>query len=110
MEEQTTTTTQEEEQETTTTTTMEQEEETTTTSCNSLTISFSTSEHEALPDNSENVIHQLFSELGCNLDYTPTSGFQCFTMGLQFAAALWFIWWFVKFLFSILRELFSNKG
>ena len=43
---------------------------------------------EALPDNSENVIHELFYELGVNLDYTPVNGFQCFTMALQFVAVI----------------------
>lgn len=62
----------------------------------------------ALPDNSENIIHQLFKELGCDLDYTPTSSFQSFTMALQFCAALWFIWWFVKLIYSVMREMFKG--
>lgn len=53
--------------------------------------------------NVENIIHQLFSELGVNLDYVPANEWECFTMALQFLAALWFIWWFVKFLFTLLR-------
>lgn len=72
----------------------------------------SSSEHdtiELLPDNSENIIHELFYELGVDLDYTPVNGFQCFTMTLQFLAALWFIWWFVKYLFSVMRSFFSSR-
>lgn len=65
---------------------------------------------ESLPDNSENIIHELFAELGVNLDYTPVNHFQCFTMSLQFIAALWFIWWFVKYLFSVLRSFLSPRG
>ena len=56
----------------------------------------------------ENVIHQLFSELGINLDYVPQTDFECFLMTLQFLAALWFIWWFVKYLFTILRGFFRG--
>lgn len=59
---------------------------------------------EALPDQSDNIIHELFSELGVNLDYTPANNYQCFTMTLQFIAALWFIWWFVKYVFTLLRQ------
>lgn len=64
---------------------------------------------EALPDNSENIIHELFAELGVNLDYTPVNNFQCFTMSLQFIAALWFIWWFVKYLWGLMRSFFSSR-
>jgi len=101
MEEQTTISQEIQEQETTTTITQEiQEGESPS---NSETI-------ELLPDNSENIIHELFAELGVNLDYTPQNNFQCFTMALQFAAALWFIWWFVKFLFSLLRSFLSPRA
>ncbi len=55
--------------------------------------------------NPENMIHQLFSELGCNLDYVPETPFECFTMLLQFCAALWFIWWFVKFLWALSKDV-----
>lgn len=60
-------------------------------------------------ENPQNMIHQLFSELGVNLDYIPTSKYEAFTMGLQFCAALWFIWWFVKFLFSILKSIYGGR-
>jgi hypothetical protein len=65
---------------------------------------------EALPLNSENIIHELFAELGVDLDYTPTSHYQEFTMTLQFVAALWFIWWFVKYLFTVLRSFLSPRA
>ena len=101
MEEQTTTIQEIEEQETTTTTALETVEGE----------SLSNSEPiELLPDNSENIIHELFAELGVNLDYTPVNTFQCFTMALQFLAALWFIWWFVKFIFSLLRSFLSPRA
>ena len=64
---------------------------------------------EALPDNSENILHQLFAEIGVNLDYTPTNTYQCFTMSFQFIAALWFIWWFVKYLFTLMRSFLSKR-
>ena len=64
---------------------------------------------EALPDNSENMIHELFSELGVNLDYTPVNAFQCFTMTLQFLAALWFIWWLVKYMFKFMCNMMSPR-
>lgn len=52
----------------------------------------------------ENAIHQLFFELGVNLDYVPANEWECFLMALQFLAALWFIWWFVKMLFTVMRS------
>lgn len=64
---------------------------------------------ESLPDNSENMIHELFSELGVNLDYTPVNSFQCFTMSLQFIAALWFIWWLVKYMFKFMCNMMSPR-
>lgn len=54
-------------------------------------------------ENAENIIHQLFLSLGVNLDYVPDTEFECFTMALQFLAALWFIWWFVKMLYTLMR-------
>ena len=65
---------------------------------------------DSLPDNSENIIHELFAELCVNLDYTPQNNYQCFTMALQFAAAIWFIWWFVKYLWGVLRSFLSPRG
>ena len=53
----------------------------------------------------DNVIHQLFYALGVNLDWTPETWKQAFTMALQFIAALWFIWWFVKYLFSLMHMI-----
>ena len=55
--------------------------------------------------NAENIIHQLFFELGVNLDYVPTTKYEAFTMFLQFCAALWFIWWFVKFLWALSKDV-----
>lgn len=57
-----------------------------------------------MPSMESNIIHNLFLELGINLDYVPQNYFEAFTMGLQFLAALWFIWWFVKMLYSLLRS------
>lgn len=90
----------------------ENQEQETTTQTQTQTENPSSSEHdpiELLPDNSENIIHELFYELGVDLDYTPVNGFQCFTMSLQFLAALWFIWWLVKYLFSVMRSFFSSR-
>lgn len=57
----------------------------------------------------ENIIHQLFFELGVNLDYIPQNKYEAFTMGLQFLAGLWFIWWFVKFLFTLLKQFLGGR-
>lgn len=59
---------------------------------------------EAILTNPQNVIHQLFYELGVNLDYVPQTWNEAFVMVLQFLAALWFIAWFVKFLFTLMRS------
>lgn len=101
MEEQTTISQEIQEQETTSTITLETQEGESPSNSEPI---------ELLPDNSENIIHELFAELGVNLDYTPQNNFQCFTMALQFFAALWFIWWFVKFLFSLLRSFLSPRA
>lgn len=54
--------------------------------------------------NPDNIIHQLFLSLGVDLDYIPQADGEFFTMALQFIAALWFIWWFVKMLYSLMRS------
>ena len=56
--------------------------------------------------NAQNIIHQLFFELGVNLDYVPTQKYEAFTMCLQFLAALWFIHWFAKWLWSLVKDVF----
>ena len=77
-------------------------ETTTTTTTTSESHSNSDIIIEALPENRENIIHELFYSLGVDLDYTPVNTFQCFTMALQFVAALWFIWHFVKFMWRLM--------
>ena len=77
-------------------------ETTTTTTTTSESLSNSDIIIEALPENRENIIHELFYSLGVDLDYTPQNTFQCFTMALQFVAALWFIWHFVKFMWRLM--------
>lgn len=58
--------------------------------------------------NPENIIHQLFLSLGVNLDYIPTQKYEAFLMALQFAAALWFIWWFVKMMYALLKGFLTG--
>lgn len=60
---------------------------------------------EGFPINSDNEIHKLFLILGVDLDYVPQNDYQVFTMALQFAAALWFIWWLIKYLFTFIRGI-----
>lgn len=55
---------------------------------------------EPMPDNP---IHQLFLLCGVNLDYVPIHKYEAFLMALQFGAALWFLWWFVKMMYNLLR-------
>ena len=56
-----------------------------------------------LEPNPENPIHDLFSILGCNLDHVPASPYEAFTMSLQFLGALFFLIWFCKFLWSLMK-------
>ena len=56
----------------------------------------------------ENIIHQLFLSLGVNLDYVPTQKYEAFLMCLQFAASLWFIWWFVKMMYALLKGFLTG--
>lgn len=65
---------------------------------------------ESLPDNSENVVHEMFAILGVNLDYTPQNKFQCFTMGLQFISAFFVIYMFLKYLFKVMGSFLSPKA
>lgn len=51
----------------------------------------------------QNVIHQLFFELGVDLDYVPVDKYEAFTMLLQFGAAMWFICWLLKFCYTFMR-------
>ena len=55
-------------------------------------------------ENTQNIIHQLFFDLGVDLDYIPTQKYEAFTMGLQFVAALWFLHWFCKWLWSLVKD------
>lgn len=82
------------------TTTPEEFQETTTTS--------SCDYAEGFPDNSENVIHELFATLGVNVDYVPSNKAQAFTMTLQLACAVWFITWFVKLMYTLLRGFLTG--
>ena len=59
-------------------------------------------------DLSDNIIHQLFFELGVNLDYVPKSDYECFTMGCQLICGLFFIWWFVKMLVMLMRQMYKG--
>ena len=63
---------------------------------------------EGFPDNSENVIHELFATLGVNVDYVPSNKAQAFTMTLQLACAMWFITWFVKLMYTLLRGFLTG--
>lgn len=65
---------------------------------------------DSLPDNSENVVHEMFAILGVNLDYTPQNKFQCFTMGMQFIAAFFVIYMFLKYLFKVMGSFLSPKA
>lgn len=58
--------------------------------------------------NPTNIIHQLFLTLGIDLDYVPAHKWEAFLMALQFCAALWFIWWFVKMLYSLMRTTLTG--
>ena len=60
--------------------------------------------------NPDNPIHQLFSTLGVDLDYLPVQKYEAFLMALQFAAALWFIWWLVKLMYKLLCGFMSPSG
>lgn len=56
-----------------------------------------------LQPNPENVIHDLFSILGCNLDHVPANPYEAFTMSLQFLGALFFLIWFCRFLWNLMK-------
>lgn len=97
------------EQETVTTSTETAPEETPTQSQEESQNQSSSEIIESLPGNSDNVMHQLFAELGVDLDYTPQNPYQCFTMGLQFFSAWLLIWSLVKYLFTLMRSFLSKR-
>lgn len=57
----------------------------------------------SLTPNPGNVMHNLFLILGCDLDHVPINEFEAFTMALQFLAALFFLIWFCKFMYQMMR-------
>lgn len=59
---------------------------------------------QLMKPNPDNPIHQLFLILGCDLDYVPIHKYEAFMQCLQFLAALWFLYWFTKFTYSLLRH------
>ena len=81
----------------TTTVTEEQETETTTTT-SSIDVA------EGFPDLSENIVHELFSEFGVNLDYVPRNKEQMFAQCLEFIAAALFFWCFIKIVTLSIRN------
>lgn len=50
----------------------------------------------------ENEMHQLYSILGCNLDFVPSNEFEAFTVALQFIAATVFLIMFGRALFKLM--------
>jgi len=65
---------------------------------------------EPFPLNRDNIIHQLFQSLGINLDYVPSDPYECFLMALQFLAAVWFIAWLVKMMYTAMIHLLRGGG
>lgn len=63
---------------------------------------------EFITPDTNNVLHQLFKLLGCDLDYVPAHKYEAFIMGLQFLAALWFISMLVRFLFRVTLNFMSG--
>lgn len=60
---------------------------------------------EVLPSleaNPQNEMHQLYSILGCNLDFVPSNEFEAFTVALQFIAATVFLIMFGRALFKLM--------
>jgi hypothetical protein len=50
-------------------------------------------------------LHRLYYSFGVDLDYVPSSPYEAFTMGLQFLAAFLFLYYFFKFLFTLIRGI-----
>ena len=56
-----------------------------------------------------NLIIELYKALGCDLSVTPETWKQVSMIGFQFLGASGFLWWFVKMLFSIVKEAFRGR-
>lgn len=61
------------------------------------------------PQMVNNEVHELFYTLGVDLDYVPSSDYECFTFGCQFVAALFFICFFLIYLFRIMSMFCGGK-
>lgn len=55
-----------------------------------------------LEPNPQNEMHQLYSILGCNLDFVPSNELEAFTVALQFLAATVFLIMFGRALFKLM--------
>ncbi len=57
---------------------------------------------QLIPTMEDNPLHQLYSILGCNLDYVPIHKYEAFLMCLQFAAASLFLFMFARACFKLM--------
>lgn len=62
---------------------------------------------EGFPDYSDSELHGLFAGLGVNLDYVPKNPYQAFTMACSLICAVVFLYWFIKFLYAVSRDIFK---
>jgi len=56
-----------------------------------------------------NLIIELYKALGCDLSVVPATWKEMCMIGFQFLGASGFLLWFVKMLFSLMRESFRGK-
>ena len=56
-----------------------------------------------------NLIIELYKSLGCDLSVVPETWKQVSMIGFQFLGASGFLLWFVKMLFSVVKEAFRGR-
>ena len=101
IEEQETEITQTETQETTTT-------ETTTIVITTTIVTTGTGEPTTIPVMEDNAVHELLYHMGVDLDYTPNSSYECFTMGCRLVSSLVLLIFFLIYLFKLMVSFFKR--
>ena len=102
------------EQETEETTTEIQETETTTTVQETVTETTTTAivttgEPTTIPAIENNAVIDLMLYMGVDLNYTPKSGYEAFTMGCRAFCGVTLLVFFLIYLFRILKMFFGGK-
>ena len=94
------------------TTTTEQETETITTiqeTETTTTVIVTTGEPTTIPPIENNAVIDLMAYMGVDLNYTPKSGYEAFTMGCRAFCGVFLLCFFLIYLFRLLKMFLGGK-